>query len=98
MVKTLSTAAARANFGDVLNGVYYTKEPVVVEKKGKPVAVIISPDQYEALRSQAIERAWATIEAAGARNDGVDPDQLMAEVTEEVEAVRREMAAERRAG
>lgn len=90
MVKTVSTADARANLGDVLNGVYYTHEPVMVQKKGKTVAVIISPDEYEAFRRDRDARAWATVEAIGARQAGADPDAVLAEVTAIVEEVRRE--------
>ena len=94
MVKTISTAAARASFGDVLNSVYYTKEPVVVEKKGRPVAVIISPDLFQRLQEEDT-RDWAIIEAVQARNADKDPDEILAEVTAVVEEVRQEMYDER---
>lgn len=93
MVKTLSTADARASFSDVLNSVFYTKEPVVVEKKGRRVAVIISPDEYEEYKAFQRERdaqAWAAIERVQATNTDKDPDELLAEVTAVVEEVRRE--------
>jgi prevent-host-death family protein len=97
MVKTVSTAEARANFGDVLNSVFYTKEPVVVQKKGKAVAVIISPEAFQRLQEEDA-RDWATIQAVGERNADQDPEEVAAIVAEEVEAVRRERAAGRRAG
>ena len=43
-------------------------------------------------------RDWATLQVVGERNADQDPDEVLADVTEEVEAVRREMAAERRVG
>lgn len=98
MVRRISTAAARASFGDMLNSVYYTKEPVIVEKKGRPVAVLISPDDYAAFEREREARAWAIIEAVGARNADKDPNDLMADVTAEVEAVRQEMYDERSQG
>lgn len=88
MVKTISTAEARANFGDVLNSVYYTHEPIAVQKKGRTVAVIISPEAFQQLQ-QADARDWATIQAVGERHAEIDPDALLAEVTVEVEAVRQ---------
>lgn len=90
MVKTLSTADARASFSDVLNSVYYTKEPVVVERKGRPVAVIISPEEYEAFQRDREARDWAIIERVQARNADKDPDEILAEVTAAVEEVRQE--------
>ena len=93
MVKTVSTAEARANLGDVLNSVYYTKEPVIVQKKGKAVAVIISPEAFQRLQEEDA-RDWATIQAVGERHTDEDPDEVLRDVTEEVEAVRRERYAE----
>ena len=42
----MSVREARAHFADVLGSVYHTGEPVVVERNGKPVAVLISPDAF----------------------------------------------------
>lgn len=47
MTKRMSVREARATFSDLTNGVFYTKEPVIVEKKGRPVAVLISLEEYE---------------------------------------------------
>ncbi len=93
MVKTVSAAEARAHLGDVLNGVYYTNEPVAVQKKGKTVAVIISPEQFARLQKEDAEkdaRDWAAIEQVQRANAHEDPDAIMAEVTAVVEEVRRE--------
>lgn len=97
MVKKVSTSEARAHFGDVVNSVYYSKEPVVVEKKGKVLAVLISPEQFQVLQD-ADERAWATVQAVWDRLPDRDPDEVMAEVVAEVKAYREEQAAKRRAG
>jgi len=90
MVKTVSAAEVRANLGDVLNGVYYTNEPVVVQKKGKTVAVIISPDEYARYQQGREAGAWAAIERVQHANADEDPDAVLAEVTAVVEEVRRE--------
>lgn len=88
IAKRISTQQARANFADVLGSVYYTKNPIVVERKGKPFAVVISPDQYEILK-RVQEKAWVAVEAIQKRNQDKDPDQVLADVTEVVEEVRR---------
>jgi prevent-host-death family protein len=43
----MSTKEARASFADLLGLAYYTKEPVIVEKKGKPMAVVVNPTDFE---------------------------------------------------
>ena len=46
LVRRMSVQQARANFSDLIGQVYYTKEPVIVEKRGKVFAVVVSPEQY----------------------------------------------------
>lgn len=87
-MRHMSSRDARAQFADLLGAVYYTNEAVVVEKKGKPVAVVISPQEYAAL-TQAQARAWETIAAMQAENAALDPDAVFADVTEAVVEVRQ---------
>ena len=92
MVRKMSTAEARAHFSDLLGSVYFTKEPVIVERKGKPFAVVISPDEYQRLlEEEAVD--WAVIEDVQARNANKDPGEVLDDVTAEVEAVRVEHRA-----
>lgn len=95
VVRRISSRDARANFSDVLGVVYYAKEAVIVEKKGKPVAVLINPEEYERLQ-QAGQDNWAVIERVQANNAAYDPDEVLADVTAEVEVVRQELHEERK--
>lgn len=67
----------------------------MVERRSKPVASVISPEENQKLHRQK-EEAWKTIQAVQERNADKDPDQVLAEVTEEVEAVRQEIYARER--
>ncbi len=89
VVKHMSSREARANFADLLGSVFYTNEAVIVEKKGKPVAVVISPADYQALQ-EASAREWAVIDDLQARNADRDPDEVFADVSTAVEEVRAE--------
>ena len=94
-VRRMSAQEARARFSELLGVVYYTKEPVMVERKGKPFAVVISPDQY-ALVEKELERAWQTVDRVRERNVEKDPDEVFQDVTATVEAVRQELYEEAR--
>jgi prevent-host-death family protein len=87
VVRHISSRDARANFADLIGSVYYTNEAVIVERKGKPVAVIVSPAEYQALQ-ETKARDWALIEQLQTRNAEHNPDTVLADVTAEVEAVR----------
>jgi len=85
--KRLSARQARANFSDVLGSVYYRNEPVVIEKNGKPVAVVISPQMFTVIE-RAVRRGWEVIGELQARNADNDPDEVWGDVTAAVEDVR----------
>lgn len=88
-IKKMSSREARANFSELLGSVYYTKQPVMVEKKGKPVAVVVSPEQFSELEKIEAE-GWAVIDELRERNKDEDPDEVLAEVTKIVDEVRQE--------
>lgn len=48
---TTTVSKARQNFPDLLNRVGYGKERIVIEKHGKPVAAIISPEDLRRLEA-----------------------------------------------
>jgi len=90
VTRRISAKEARDNFGDLLGSVHYGGQPVIVEKKGKPFAVVISPEDFEELQALARKRLFETIQEVRKANEGVDPDQVLADVTQAVEAVRQE--------
>jgi len=91
----MSSKEAREHFSDLLGSVYYTKEPVIVEKKGKPVAVVISPEQYEAIQKEE-QRLWHVVDQIRARNVDTDPDEVLRDVTAVVEEVRKTQYGKRK--
>ncbi|MDO8691737.1 MAG: type II toxin-antitoxin system Phd/YefM family antitoxin [Dehalococcoidia bacterium] len=93
--RRMSAREARANFADLLGLVYYNREPVIIEKRGRPFAVVINPEEYEAIRKER-ERAWAIVDKVGERNADKDPDEVLQDVTAVVEAVRQEAYDEER--
>jgi prevent-host-death family protein len=50
MPTTISTADARKHFADIVNKVVYGKEPVVLTRRGREIAALISMDELELLR------------------------------------------------
>jgi prevent-host-death family protein len=100
VVKRMSTRDARANFSEILGLVYYTEEPVIVEKKGRPVAVIISPKEFERIQQEREEcrrRGWEAVRRVQEANRDKDPDEVYRDVTAVVEQVRRERHEKERA-
>lgn len=88
LVKRMSAKEARDNFTDVLGLVYYSKEAVIVEKQGRPFAVVISPEDYERLIRERQER-FAILDEIRAKNSDVTCEEAEADSAREVAALRR---------
>jgi prevent-host-death family protein len=99
MVRVVLAPDVVERFDEVADAVRDTNEPVIVERDGTPQLVLLSPDEFERLRRQDAERAWAVIERVQERNAERDPDAVLADVTAVVEEIRQERYDERqRAG
>lgn len=96
LTRRMTAKEARDNFTDLLGIVYYSKEPVIVEKKGRPFAVVISPEDYELIREAAQGLFFKAVREIQQDNQGVDPDEVMRDVTVAVEEVRRSHYEEER--
>ena len=69
---------------------------MIFEKSGRPVAVLISPEQWERYQQQTRERFFAAVDRLQERNREMDPEEVERDVTEAVEEVRRERYERRR--
>jgi prevent-host-death family protein len=95
VVKRYTAQEAREKLSDILGMVYYGKEPVIVEKRGRPVAVVISPEDF-ALLQQERERRFAVMDRIQERNANFGPEEVLRDVTTIVEEVRQEDYAAKR--
>ena len=93
VVRRISSEEAQRNILDVFRTVQSTEEAVIVEREGKPLAVVVSPDEYEQLQWLREQRAWATVDRVRERNRDKTEAEVRADVAAEVEAVRREAYA-----
>ena len=61
MLETVSATQARVHFGELLQRVIRSKKAIIVERAGKPLAVILSMDEYERLSGPNEEPGWKTL-------------------------------------
>jgi len=50
MIREITAMDARKNFGELLNGVKYRHDSVLIKKAGKPIAAIIDIDLFEKIK------------------------------------------------
>ena len=89
MVRRISAKEARNSFSDLIGSVYYSKEPVIVEKQGRPFVVVISPEDYERF-IRDWEADFAILDEIWAKNPDVSPEEAEADVAREIAAYRQE--------
>ncbi|NUM88729.1 MAG: type II toxin-antitoxin system Phd/YefM family antitoxin [Bdellovibrionales bacterium] len=65
-MKKFSAKEAKDEFGRLLDTA--RQEPVEIQKKGRPVAVVVSLEEYR--RLEALENAWWASEAEKALKEG----------------------------
>ncbi|WP_067515209.1 type II toxin-antitoxin system Phd/YefM family antitoxin [Endozoicomonas ascidiicola] len=80
-MRTLTANEAKTHFGDML--LKAQRNPIQINKNGKPVAVIISADEYrdiEALKLQVLQSRAAQARADIATGNLVDGDTFFDEL------------------
>ncbi len=87
MKRTLSAVEARKHLGEILEGVYYRGDEVVIERAGKPMAAVIPPGRYQALEQER-ERMIELLDRTHERNKDVPYEVIEREVEQAIREVR----------
>ncbi|HEY7467658.1 MAG TPA: type II toxin-antitoxin system prevent-host-death family antitoxin [Dehalococcoidia bacterium] len=87
MKRKLSAVEARKKLGEILESVYYRGDEVVIERAGKPMAVVIPASLYESLEKSR-RRLFELIELNWERNKDVPYEQIETDVEATLRAVR----------
>lgn len=95
MKRTLSAVEARQRFGEVLEGVFYRGDEVVIERAGKPMAVVVPLRRYESME-RSRERLFELIERNWERNKNVPYEEIQRDVDEAIREVRAQRKPARR--
>lgn len=96
ITQTMTTKEARDNFSDLLGSVYYGKEAIMVERKGRPFAVVVNPDEYEnytKYKEAAKKRVLEIMEEIQAANKNKSLEITLKDITDAVEETRKEIYA-----
>jgi len=92
--KTISALDARRKLGQLLEEVFYQGNQFIIERAGRPMAVVVPLSQYRRWQERK-ERFFAMVEEVRERNRGTPPEVIEAEVEEAVRALRGERAGRR---
>lgn len=87
MLKTINALKARRNLGQLLEEVFYKGDQFVIERAGKPMAVVISPSEYEVYKEQR-EQDMKVFDEIRKKNKGATLEEVERDVQKAIEAVR----------
>ena len=87
MKRKVSAVEARKRLGEILEGVYYRGDEVVIERAGKPMAVVIPAERYETME-RSRERLFELIERNWERNKDVPYEEIRREVEQTIREAR----------
>lgn len=92
MQKTISAMKARQNLGQIMNEVALRGDDFVIERAGKPVAVLVSMDKYKILTKDR-EKALETVNRIREKLAKEKPQSIEELIGEAVCSVRRKQPA-----
>jgi prevent-host-death family protein len=100
MKRTVSAVEARKRLGEILESVYYRGDEVIIERAGKPMAVVIPSSRYESLQRQRRRflDVIAELEEQSKTPEEKAIEREIEEAIQEVRAERRAREAGRKAG
>ena len=85
--RRVSAVEARKRLGEILEGVYYRGDEVVIERAGKPMAVVIPAGRYETME-RSRERLFELIEKNWERNKDIPYEEIQREAEQAIREVR----------
>ena len=91
MAERISTMDVRARIGDLVNRVALRNDEFIIERKGQPLAVLISIERYEQMRNFERQQALAYMERPDALGNQLTDEEVMEIALEAQRDARREI-------
>ena len=91
MATRVGTVEARRSFSRLIGEAGFKGEHIIIERSGTPMAVLIGIGEYERLiatQTREREARFKRLLSIAERNQDISPEQVAADVTEAVAAVR----------
>ena len=95
MEKVVGAFEARRNLGTLIEEAYYKKESVIIKNHGRPMAALISIEDYDRMRRLAKDHVFAALQAVWARNKDVPEAELQRDVKRAMDLLHAERSTRR---
>ena len=91
MKKTISAMKVRQNLGQIMNEAALRGDDFIIERAGKPVAVLVSMDKYQIMEKDR-EKARNALGIIREKMENVAPEKVEALIDEGVRETRKKPA------
>lgn len=88
MTKTTTAIKARRNLGQLLEEAFYRGDEFIIERAGKPMAVLIPIQEFKRWQKQR-EKDFALFNEVRAKAKKTKPEKVEKEVTEALTKIRK---------
>jgi prevent-host-death family protein len=96
MEKTIGAFEARRSLGKLIEEAFYKKDSFIIERSGRPMAVLVSIDDYQRWQRLAKDQVFAMIEAVQKRNAKVPSAELDRDIRDALKSLRLEARTEQK--
>lgn len=96
MEKTIGAFEARRSLGKLIEEAYYKKDSFIIERSGRPMAVIVSIEDYQKWQRLAKERVFAMIEPVQKRNAKAPTAEVERDVRDALKSLKQEQQAHKK--
>lgn len=88
MTKTTTAIKARKNLGQLLEEAFYRGDEFIIERAGKPMAVLIPVQEFERLQKQR-DKDFALFDEVRVKAGTAKPEQVERDVSEALAKTRK---------
>jgi prevent-host-death family protein len=90
MEKTIGAFEARRSLGKLIEEAFYRKDAFIIERSGKPMAALVSVEDYQAWQRLAKEKVFVMVDQARKGAQGVTAAQTERDVRAALRTLRGE--------
>lgn len=90
MEKVVGAFEARQSLGKLIEEAYYKKDSIIIERSGRPMAVLISIDNYQEWQRLARQQVMTMIDSVHKRTAKVSSAELDADAKTALKQLRQE--------
>jgi len=88
--KNIGAFEARRKFGQLIEEAFYQKDAFIIERAGRPMAVLVSVDEYQRFKQLAKDTLFQMLAEVWDRNKDVPAEELEHDVAKAMDMLHAE--------